>query len=107
MLTFDELSTAQKKWVYLVEHFHPEVKDEVSFKQINEFHAEFMLLREKNKKNKVGLPLWLINNNAVRRGVYFFPGQANKIKPAGLKKAPVKTVLLEEFKQELQKYDIK
>ena len=67
MLTFDELSTAQKKWVYLVEHFHPEVKDEVSFKQINEFHSEFMSLREKNKKNKGGcffiIPITFSDNN--------------------------------------------
>jgi hypothetical protein len=107
MLTFDDLSTAQKKWVYIVNHFHPEVTTEITFKQINDFHDEFMTLREGNKKYKVGLPLWLIGENAVRRGVYFFPSEANTSVPVGTKKAPVKTALLEELKQELKKYGIK
>lgn len=107
MLTFDDLSTAQKKWVYIVNHFHPEVTTEITFKQINDFHNEFVALRAENKKYKVGLPLWLIGENAIRRGVYFFPAEANKSAPVGMKKMPVKTALLDEFKQELKKYGIK
>ena len=107
MLTFNDLSTAQKKWVYIVNHFHPEVTTEITFKQINEFHNEFMALRAENKKYKVGLPLWLIGNNTIRRGVYFFPSEANAVAPIGTKKVPVKTALLDEFKQELMKYGIK
>jgi len=107
MLTFNDLSTAQKKWVYIVNHFHPEVTTEITFKQINEFHEEFMALRQKDKKYKVGLPLWLIGHNTIRRGVYFFPAEANISVPVSSKPVPVKTALLEEFKQELSKYCIK
>jgi hypothetical protein len=49
----------------------------------------------------------LIGHNTIRRGVYFFPAEANTLAPASSRPVPVKTALLEEFKQELAKYGIK
>lgn len=77
MLTYNDLSHTQRKWVSLVEMFHPEITDTITYKQINEFHNEFMELREISQKYKTGMPLWLIKPNALERGVYFFPSQKN------------------------------
>lgn len=77
MLTYKDLTPAQKKWVALVEYTHPEVKDTITRTQVFAFHEEFMKLRAKDKKYKVGLPLWLCNSNIVERGVYYFPSENN------------------------------
>lgn len=77
ILTHDMLSPAQKKWVFMVKLFHPEIKDRITFDQIHAFHLEFSLLRKKDPKYKIGLPNWLIQNNRIERGLYFFPAEGN------------------------------
>ena len=57
----------------MVNTFHPEIVDSITFEQIHEFHSEFMILRETNNRYKVGLPNWLIRQNRIDRGLYFFP----------------------------------
>lgn len=80
MLTYEKLSPGQKKWVLMVNTFHPEIKESITFDQIHQFHAEFMLLRETNIRYKVGLPNWLIRENRIDRGVYFFPAEGEVYK---------------------------
>lgn len=77
MMTWFELSKAQQRWVTLVQMFHPEVKDSVTFQQIRAFHDEFMSKRSEGKQYKIGFPIWLITNNAIERGAYFFPSEEN------------------------------
>jgi len=103
MLTYKDLTAGQRKWVNLVEHYHPEVKGEVTYKQILEFHEEFKLLRKQGSHYKVCLALWLIGKNALRRGVYFFPGSGNSVSP---KPTGNKASLAVQYKQELQNYGI-
>lgn len=79
MLTYDDLTAGRKKWVHLVEMFHPEVGETITYEQLKSFDAEFRQLRAKDPKYKVSLALWLIGSNAVSRGVYFFPSQKNDV----------------------------
>lgn len=109
MLTFNDLSLAQKKWVQLVELYIPEVKDTVTFRKIHEIHEILYKLRGKNPKAKVGLPLWLIKHNVVSRGVYFFPSEKNSapgnVVPQG-KPAQLEHSLEAEYQEELKKYGL-
>ncbi len=105
MITYNDLTPAQRKWVALVEFTHPEVKDTITRTQVFEFHEEFMKLRAKDKKYKVGLPLWLCNNNVLERGVYFFPAEKNTT--AVSTKQTVVNPLDAEFTARLAAYGIK
>ena len=73
MLQYHNLTPAQRKWVELVQLHFPEIVNEITFKQVTAIHQFFLEKRNDNKKYKVGMPLWLITNNAIRKGVYFFP----------------------------------
>lgn len=73
MLQYHHLTPAQRKWVDLVQLYFPEIVNEITFKQVTAIHQFFLEKRNENKKYKVGMPLWLISNNAIRKGVYFFP----------------------------------
>lgn len=77
MLKYDDLTISQQKWVTMVNVFHPEIEDEITHRQIHEFHQEFYQMRKQDMKYKIGLPLWLVKTNQIRRGVYFFPGPGN------------------------------
>lgn len=77
MLEYSDLSISRKKWVHLVELFHPEVDQTISYEQIKTFHEEFKEKRSLDTRFKVSLPLWIIGQNAISRGVYFFPGTKN------------------------------
>lgn len=109
MLTFNDLSLAQKKWVQLAELYDPEIKDTVTFRKIHEIHEALYKLREKNPKAKVGLPLWLIKHNVVSRGVYFFPAEKNSapenVTPQG-KSTKMEHSLEAEYQEELKKYGL-
>jgi hypothetical protein len=107
MLEFSNLSPAQKKWVRLVELHHPEVKDTVTFAQIKQFHEEFKQLRSVDKSYKVSMPLWIITANAIRRGVYFFPGTENAVDPEPADE-PMEIIpeLEVEYQKELQNFGI-
>ena len=104
MLSFNDLSVSQRKWVSLVEMFHPEITDKITYKQIQEFHEEFMSLRSTNPQYKTGMPLWLIKPNALERGVYFFPSSKNTPPE---QEAIVQTDIEKMYQQELQKFGIK
>ena len=73
MLQYHHLSAAQRKWVDLVQFHFPEITNEITFKQVTAIHNFFLEKRKENAKYKVGMPLWLISNNALKKGVYFFP----------------------------------
>lgn len=103
MLAYDDLSPARKRWVMLVEFAHPEVTDTITYQQIKDFHEEFLLLRDKDPRYKVGMPLWLIGQNAISRGVYFFPSSKNTA-PTVTKQE--NSPLEEEYLIELKAYGI-
>lgn len=73
MLNYNDLSSGKKKWVHLIELIHPEVSDRITYDQITKYDAELRALRAKDSKYKVSMPLWLIGENVISRGVYFFP----------------------------------
>jgi len=106
MLTWFDLSPSQKKWVTLVQMFHPEVKDSVTFQQIREFHEEFKEKRKDGPKFKTGMPMWLMTNNAVERGVYFFPSEENTLDMEEEELTPINEELEEDYQDELRKYGI-
>ena len=103
MLGFDDLSPARKRWVMLVELTHPEVTDTITYQQIKDFHNEFMSLRDQDPRYKVGMPLWLIGENAIERGIYFFPGTNNAV-PAQVQEVDSELEL--EYKEELALYGL-
>lgn len=73
MLTYDQLTAGQRKWVIMVGVFHPEITESITFEQVHQFHSEFLLLRKQDPKYKIGLPLWLVKENRIGKGLYFFP----------------------------------
>ncbi len=81
MLSYNDLSIGQRKWVDLVEacELLDSNKNEVSYKEIQTIHEYFVKQRSVNKKFKVSKPLWLITNNAIRRGVYAFPSSESNL----------------------------
>jgi hypothetical protein len=105
MLTYDDLTAGRKKWVHLVEMFHPEVGETITYEQLKTFDAEFRQLRSKDPKYKVSLALWLIGSNAVSRGVYFFPSQKNNADKfvAATSASPVLETL---YRKTLEKFGI-
>jgi hypothetical protein len=103
MLGFNDLSPARQKWVRLVELTHPEVTETITYQQIKDFHEEFTALREQDKRYKVGMPLWLIGKNAIKRGVYFFPG-TNNTPPE--EEAKIDSEMEEEYQAELRLYGL-
>jgi hypothetical protein len=73
MLTYHDLSKAQKRWVELVEACYPDIGDEISYQDVQAIHEFFASKRAENPKYKISKALWLITNNALSRGVYKFP----------------------------------
>lgn len=106
MLTWFDLSKAQQRWVTLVQMFHPEVRDTVTFQQIRDFHEEFKSKRADGKQFKIGMPIWLITNNAVERGVYFFPSEENTVQMEPDEMTPIDPELEPEYQAELEAYGI-
>jgi len=77
MLSYSDLSKAKQRWVNLVEKHFPNILDVtkgvLSYKDLQDIHANFTARRVEGKQFKVSKPLWLISNNAISRGVYKFP----------------------------------
>jgi hypothetical protein len=75
MLSYEDLTASQKKWVDLVEIHYPELitRDTLTYADLKRIHTEFVGKRAENKKYKCSMPLWLITNNAISRGLYRFP----------------------------------
>jgi hypothetical protein len=99
MLTYDALSPGQRKWVDLVEAC--ELVDhgtkEITYQQIESIHDYLVKQRLANKNFKVSKPLWLITNNAVRRGVYAFPGSGCTLTNTNL--SPQELIYQKELKR--------
>lgn len=78
MLTYNSLSSAQRRWVDLVEIYFPEIKTRgvVTNKEVRTIHDFFVGKRAEDKRFKISHPIWLITNNAVSRGVYTFPSSS-------------------------------
>ena len=81
MIEFAELTVAQQRWVSLIQHFYPNIYSagKITYQELIMAHANFISMREQNKKYKVGWPIWLIMNNAISRGVYKIPSSDVKI----------------------------
>ena len=106
MLSYEDLTAAQKKWVDLVEIHYPEVmlQDNVTYTDIKTFHTFFVQKRVENKKYKCSMPLWLITNNAISRGHYRFPGSLVII---GEEMVGLDDPMEKIYKEELKKFGIK
>ena len=100
MKNFDELSPAQERWVVLVEYCFPAIyqSGQITHKELIKVHAQFLDMREQDKKYKVGWPIWLISNNAITRGVYQIPQ-----KDFGLTQ---QSGDLEELNQEMKEFGV-
>lgn len=104
MLTYDKLSPGQRRWVTMVQFFHPEIVDTISFEEVHTFHTEFMGMRNTDPKFKVGLPNWLFKENRIGKGLYFFPAEGN-IPP--VEEEPEKTELGEKYDMYLYQFGLK
>jgi hypothetical protein len=105
MLSYNDLSVGQKKWVDLVEacELIKPNQLEVTYKQIQEIHQYLTEQRNTNKKFKVSKPLWLITNNAIRRGVYAFPSsEGNSTITVEVNNSPEEIL----YQTELMQYNI-
>ena len=105
MVTYNDISPAQKRWVDLVEIFFPGVKSRgaVTYKEIHEIHDFFVSKRAEDKRFKVSMPIWLITANAMERGVYKFP--ASDAIPDD-EPADIDTELEQIYLSELARYGI-
>lgn len=65
MLNYNDLSSAQQKYIDLVSLYFPGL-EVVTFSKLNEIHAFFLKKRGEDARFKVGFPIWLVSNN--RRG---------------------------------------
>lgn len=70
MIHYNELTAGQLRYVNMVNLFHPEIEDTITFAQINKIHEEFLGLRP---KYKIGFPLWIVSENRIGKGLYSFP----------------------------------
>ena len=110
MLSYNDLTRAQKRWVELVElHFSNILdvsKNILTYKDINEIDNFFRSKRVENKRYKISKPLWLITNNASARGVYKFPA-STIVEELVDDRAPVDSVMELNYKAELKKLNIR
>ena len=105
MLSYNDLTKAQKKWVDLVELVMPKMnKEYLSYDDILKIHENFTVLRSSNKNFKCSKALWLISNNSVSRGKYKFPSSTSgDLKPDV---EPVATEIEILYRAELKKFGI-
>lgn len=75
MLTLQELTPAQSRWLALIEHYFADVYSSgiITYSQLVEADAKFRELRKTDPKFKVGWPIWFITNNQTSRGIYQLP----------------------------------
>lgn len=59
----------------MVEHFHPEIVDRITYKEVCDIHKEFLEKRKENERWKIGYPNWLLQHNKIDRGLYLFPSK--------------------------------
>jgi hypothetical protein len=109
MLSYEDLSAAQKRWVDLVEIHFPNILDvtngTLTYKDILQIDNFFREKRSENKKYKVSKPIWLITNNAVERGKYKFP--SSTFGEIIDENAPVASDMEVNYQNELKRLGIK
>lgn len=103
MLTYQDLTNSQKRWVHLVMTHFPNVGTEITYTEFKEIDFFLKSRRELDVSCKISKPLWLVTNNKLSRGVYSFP--APNIVPPVL---PVSILSEEEsvYQMELEKLGI-
>jgi hypothetical protein len=81
MITFEKMTPAQAKWLALIEYYFADTykSGRITHAQLVTAHNHFLELRKEDKKYKTGWPIWLITNNAIERGVYQLPTQAESV----------------------------
>lgn len=90
MLSYDDLSKGQKRYVDLVQQFFPNIVEDISFQQMKEVHKMLYDLRELGKEYRVGFPNWLIQHNRLGEGLYFFPANGVSLPK------PVRTIEIDD-----------
>jgi len=73
MLGYSELTPGQKRYVDIVSILFPDIKTEIRYSEVLEIRDYLQTLRKANPSYKIGFPNWLLVNNRVDKGVYFFP----------------------------------
>jgi hypothetical protein len=73
MLGYEELEPGQRKYVDLVSLLYSDIGTEITYKKLNEIHADFLSIRERNPAYKIGYPNWLLVHNRIGKGRYFLP----------------------------------
>jgi hypothetical protein len=104
MLHYEDLTISQKKWVLMVNTYHPEVKDTISFEQVHSFHNDFMKLRGVDSKYKIGLPNWLLRSNRINKATYFFPAEGKKYTPPEIERTG--DIYDEKYRLYLEQYKL-
>jgi len=104
MLNYNELSAGQRKWVDLVEILFSDVYKSgiITYNKLKEIDNTLVSLRERDKKYKVGWPIWLITNNAIERGIYKIPKDEEIIETDPDASHP----FFEEYQSELKMFGI-
>lgn len=85
MITYDNASKAQKKWVDAVIAIFPNIATTgiITSKECYSAHMN-LLKNRKPDSEKIGYPNWLFKTNKISPGVYFFP--AKGLNPDGIVK---------------------
>lgn len=115
MLTFNDLSKTQKKFVVAALNVRPELREnsQVTLKECSEIYFELKDQRTGARGDKIGYPNWLFAANKISRGLYEMPiptqeevakftAELNKPKAEKPKKIKVKTAELDSAKNDLE-----
>ena len=108
MITHETITKGQAKWLAMITEFYPDIVKSgvITHKQVQEANQFFYAKRTKDKKYRVGHPIWLLVNNAITRGVYQLPVPGAVIE---VKKIDVDTSheLYADYASELASFGVK
>jgi hypothetical protein len=106
MISFEELSPAQGRWLALVKHYFADVHSSgiITYKQLIAADEKFRELRATDPKFKVGWPIWLITNNQTSRGLYQLPVESETSEVTI--DDDVKHPFYEEYVDELKRFNV-
>lgn len=76
MITYDNASKSQRKWVDAVITIFPNIEKTGVISAAECYSAHMNLLKNrKADSEKIGYPNWLFKTNKISPGVYFFPAK--------------------------------
>lgn len=104
MITYDELTPAQSRWMALVEYYFPDkvICGTITTSELKTIHEFFVAKRNEGKKYKVSWPIWLIMNNALERGLYQLPPRVTNVQVD----PDITHEYYDEYVQELKEFSV-